>query len=106
MTFNLSAKQLKRRSGPVKGHGVGAVVKEGEGDRAQERGLCSLLGEAPRPVAVQEAAAVRVPLPGEQIPPALPTQDTRSDTMTPIPFASTYLGNRRRGRGVKRKRRE
>lgn len=58
MTFNSSAKQLKRRSGPVKGYGVGAVVKEAEGDRGQEHGLCSLLGEALRPVVAQGAAAV------------------------------------------------
>lgn len=57
MTFNLSAKRLKRRNGPVKGYGVVAAVKEAEGDRGREHGLCSLLGEAPRPVVVQEAAA-------------------------------------------------
>lgn len=107
MTFNLSAKQLRRRKGPVKGYGVGAVVEEAEGDQGHEQGLQSLLGEALWPVvAPQEAAVVRVPLHAEQRPPTRLTQGTKSDTMMLILFVSTFPGNRRRERGVKQKRRE
>lgn len=45
MTFNLSAKQLRRRKGPVEGYGMAAVVEEAEVDQGHEQGLHFLLGE-------------------------------------------------------------
>lgn len=45
MTFNLSAKQPRRRKQPVEGYGMAAVVEEAEVDQGHEQGLHFLLGE-------------------------------------------------------------
>lgn len=97
MTFSWSVEQLNGKSGPGKGPGEGAAVREGEGVQGHEQGLRSLLGDLRRPrVATQEAAAAPAPPRADQRP---RTPGRRNDTTMRTQFASTFPDNKSRGRG-------
>lgn len=106
MTYNSSARQLKRRKEPVKGRAT-ATADEAEGDQGHGRGLRFLLGEPLQLAAPpREAVAAPAPLSVEQRPSTAPLRDTKSGTTTPTLCDSTYPGSRRRGEGAKPRRSE
>lgn len=107
MTCNSSARQLKRRKGPVKGR-VMAAADEEKGDQCHGRGLHFLLGE-PLLLAAppREAVAAPAPLSIERRPStAPPPRETKSGITTLTLCGSTFPGSRRRGEGAKTKRSE